>query len=59
MHFPLHAVVPAPDTLFKNIKKVPPGCYLTIDENKKISIIQYWKLESPEQKNIITNENED
>ncbi len=58
MHFSLHAVVPAPDTLFKNIKKVPPGYYLTIDENKKISIIQYWKLESPDQKKIITNENE-
>ena len=28
MHFSLHSVVPAPNTIFKNIKKVPPGHYL-------------------------------
>jgi asparagine synthase (glutamine-hydrolysing) len=46
MHFSLHAVVPAPDTIFKNIKKVPPGYYVIIDEDKKITMRKYWKLET-------------
>ena len=58
MHFSLHAVVPAPDTIFKNIKKVPPGYYVIIDEDKKITMRQYWKLETKNQKDIIKNENE-
>ena len=58
MHFSLHAVVPAPDTIFKNIKKVPPGYYVIIDEDKKITMRKYWKLEAKSQKDIINNENE-
>jgi asparagine synthase (glutamine-hydrolysing) len=58
MHFSLHAVVPAPDTIFENIKKVPPGHYLIINEDKKVIIETYWKPESINQNNIIKDENE-
>jgi len=58
MHFSLHAVVPAPDTIFENIKKVPPGHYLIINEDKKIIIEKYWKLDSINKNNIIKDENE-
>ena len=51
MHFSLHAVVPAPNTIFKNIKKVPPGHYLIINEDKKLSIKQYWKLDVTRESN--------
>jgi asparagine synthase (glutamine-hydrolysing) len=58
MHFTLHAVVPAPNTIFKNIKKVPPGHYLTIDENKKILFKKYWSLDNLNKNNYITDEKE-
>ena len=58
MHFTLHAVVPAPNTIFKNIKKVPPGHYLTIDENKKILFKKYWSLDNLTKNNYITDEKE-
>lgn len=34
--------VPWPETLFKNINKVPPASYLKIDRNLKISSHRYW-----------------
>lgn len=58
MHFSLHAVIPAPNTIFKNIKKVPPGHYLIINEDKKLSINQYWKLDATRESNYITDEHE-
>tara|TARA_B100001996_G_scaffold305544_1_gene246644 strand:+ start:1687 stop:3450 length:1764 start_codon:yes stop_codon:yes gene_type:complete len=58
MHFSLHAVVPAPNTIFENIKKVPPGHYLIINEDKKVIIKKYWELESIKHNNIIKDENE-
>ncbi len=58
MHFTLHAVVPAPNTIFKNIKKVPPGHYLTIDENKKILFKKYWSFDNLNKNNYITDEKE-
>lgn len=35
--------IPAPWTIFKNIKKLEPGCYL-IAENGKIKINRYWDI---------------
>jgi asparagine synthase (glutamine-hydrolysing) len=58
MHFSLHSVVPAPNTIFKNIKKVPPGHYLVIGPNQKILTNVYWKLDSSSQSELITDENE-
>ena len=58
MHFSLHAVVPAPNTIFKNIKKIPPGHYLIINEEKQLSINQYWILDGSKESNYITDEKE-
>tara|TARA_B100000767_G_scaffold89274_1_gene85800 strand:- start:1030 stop:2793 length:1764 start_codon:yes stop_codon:yes gene_type:complete len=58
MHFSLHAVVPAPNTIFKNIKKVPPGHYLIINKDKKLSINQYWNLDSLNESDYIVDEEE-
>ncbi len=33
--------VPAPFSIFKQIRKLPPGCYATL-ENNQLSISQYW-----------------
>ena len=38
--------IPAPWTIFKNIKKLEPGCYL-IAENGKITINRYWDIKIP------------
>ena len=57
MHFSLHAVVPAPNTIFENIKKVPPGHYLIINEEKKVILEKYWGLDSKDN-NLIEDENE-
>ena len=58
MHFSLHAVVPAPNTIFKNIKKVPPGHYLIMNKDKKLSINQYWTLDSLNESDYIVDEEE-
>ena len=58
MHFSLHAVVPAPNTIFKNIKKVPPGHYLIMNKDKKLSINQYWNLDSLNESDYIADEEE-
>ncbi len=57
MHFSLHSVVPAPNTIFKNIKKVPPGHYLVIDENNKLNVNAYWNLDACSQQDLISDEN--
>ena len=38
--------IPAPWTIFKNIRKLEPGCYLTAEKGK-ISIKRYWEIEPP------------
>jgi len=44
--FTLHAVVPAPRTIFNGIRKLPPATSMTIDESGQIKQTQYWHLES-------------
>ncbi len=58
MHFSLHSVVPAPDTLFENIKKLSPGYFLIIDKSNKLQVSRFWKLESFDKGSYIKNENE-
>lgn len=42
----LYEFIPAPDTPFQNIKKVPAGSYLTINtQRKQVEIKSWWKLE--------------
>jgi len=42
--FTLHAVVPAPLTIFKGIRKLPPAHTLTIDAQGRPEIRAYWNL---------------
>lgn len=44
--FTLHAVVPAPHTIFKGIRKLPPGHCMTIGVDGKINGRAYWELKS-------------
>jgi asparagine synthase (glutamine-hydrolysing) len=37
--------IPAPWTIFKDIRKLEPGCYLTAEKGK-ISINRYWEIEN-------------
>ncbi|MFK7815286.1 MAG: N-acetylglutaminylglutamine amidotransferase [Gammaproteobacteria bacterium] len=43
-HLTLHAVVPAPTTILKGIRKVPPAHYMVINKHGKIITERYWKL---------------
>jgi len=42
--FSLHAVVPAPRTVVKGIRKVKPAHYLIIDAKGKVTEKRYWTL---------------
>ena len=39
-----HSVVPAPRTILRGVKKLPPASILTIDINGQMEIEPYWKL---------------
>jgi asparagine synthase (glutamine-hydrolysing) len=38
-----HGYVPAPDTLYKGVRKLPPGHRMTVSAEGKISIERYWQ----------------
>lgn len=42
--FTLHAVVPAPHTILKGIRKVRPAHYMVIHENGSVEEKRYWSL---------------
>ena len=42
--FTLHAVVPAPRTIFNGIRKLAPGTTLTVNARGELSHRQYWSL---------------
>ena len=44
--FTLHAVVPAPRTLLRGIRKLSPGHSLTIEANGRKQLRQYWRLQT-------------
>lgn len=43
--------IPAPDTIFKNVKKLLPGHYLTI-ENRQLSIVNWYNIPKEENTSI-------
>jgi len=43
-HFTLHAVVPAPRTLFRGIRKLPPAHVMVVDEHGHDRLYAYWQL---------------
>ncbi len=45
-HFSLHAVVPAPRTLLRGIRKLPPAHLMVIDAQGKEHLSAYWQLDA-------------
>ena len=44
--FSLHAVVPAPGTLFRGIRKCPPAHTLTLGQDGQFETRRYWQLQA-------------
>jgi asparagine synthase (glutamine-hydrolysing) len=45
-HLTLHAVVPAPRTLLKGVRKLPPGHIMSVDVDGKTETRPYWRLKA-------------
>lgn len=45
-HLSLHAVVPAPRTLLRSIRKLAPGYHLTVDADGTVKEERYWQLDA-------------
>jgi asparagine synthase (glutamine-hydrolysing) len=43
-HLTLHAVVPAPSTILKGVRKVPPATTMTVEQDGTIRTRRYWDL---------------
>ncbi len=43
-HLTLHAVVPAPTTILKGIRKFPPAHYMVVNKQGKTITKRYWQL---------------
>lgn len=46
--------IPAPHSIYNNIKKFPSGCFAVIGKNK-FEVNSYWKLEEQVEEKVITN----
>jgi asparagine synthase (glutamine-hydrolysing) len=44
--FTLHAVIPAPRTILNGIRKLPPGCTMTVRPDGSVKSNPYWELRS-------------
>jgi asparagine synthase (glutamine-hydrolysing) len=53
-HLSLHAVVPAPRTLLRGLRKLAPGHSLTIGPDERGRLRRYWQLTRPEQVPVLT-----
>jgi asparagine synthase (glutamine-hydrolysing) len=45
-HLTLHAVVPAPRTLLRGLRKLAPAHSMTVDARGRSQVRRYWKLET-------------
>jgi asparagine synthase (glutamine-hydrolysing) len=45
-HFTLHAVVPAPRTLLRGIRKLPPAHIMIVDDKGHDRVYRYWRLDA-------------
>ncbi|MEJ2115947.1 MAG: N-acetylglutaminylglutamine amidotransferase, partial [Gammaproteobacteria bacterium] len=43
-HLSLHAVVPAPITILKGLRKLPPAHYMLVSKEGKVVTERYWEL---------------
>ncbi|HUN00477.1 MAG: asparagine synthase (glutamine-hydrolyzing) [Halothiobacillus sp. 20-53-49] len=46
--FTLHGSVPAPHTVFQGVRKLAPGCTLTVDAGGKKTQHRYWQINATE-----------
>ncbi|HZJ81509.1 MAG TPA: N-acetylglutaminylglutamine amidotransferase, partial [Guyparkeria sp.] len=54
--FTLHAVVPAPRTIFRGVNKLPPGHWLRIDRDGKRQMQRYWAIDTNEDADVPADE---
>ena len=54
--FTLHAVIPAPHTIIKGIRKLEPGTSVTIDINGKQTPRRYWQLDAVRPEKALTEQ---
>ena len=45
-HFTLHAVVPAPRTVLRGLRKLAPGHSLVVEPNRRRTLSRYWQLDA-------------
>jgi asparagine synthase (glutamine-hydrolysing) len=45
-HFTLHAVVPAPRTLLRGVRKLPPAHVMVVNEHGHDRVFPYWQLDA-------------
>ena len=50
-----HSVVPAPLTILKGVRKLPPASVMTIDASGAISEERYWELKVESTDDVITS----
>lgn len=57
-HYLSFATTPAPQTLFRDIMKIPAGHMLVVKRNGGINVIQYWDALPPQRSEKTIDENE-
>ncbi len=45
-HFMLHTVVPAPRTILRGVRKLPPATTMTVGVDRQITPLVYWTLDA-------------
>ncbi len=50
--FTLHAVVPAPRTIFRGVNKLPPGHWMRVDRNGNQTLQRYWAIDTTEDHDV-------
>jgi len=53
-HFTLHTVVPAPRTVLKGVRKLPPATTLRFDPDGRVTEQVYWTLDATRRENILS-----
>lgn len=54
--FTLHAVVPAPRTIFRGVNKLPPGHWMRVDRNGNRLLQRYWAIDTAEDHDVPADE---
>lgn len=45
-HFTLHSVVPAPRTILRGVKKLPPAHSMSFSADGEVALTRYWQLDA-------------